>query len=507
MDISRQEYPTYDSNDLKELEFKRLASQGRSDSCYNLRGDWNGFQSNDAGTMWTPTDCSGYIWRGTASEQEASVLAQQTSCQRCGAHDASAAGDFDPANGLWYCSACWRLSQLINALSSDEEDSDDDDNDDDVDDDILRKLAACKGRHGHKSDNEDGVSTVGSTQADIPSSGESDAEGNSERVPAQMPWNRRPITMQPSEQSWAAQMRLRREQGAVTRRPERAPLQPSATSWAAQMQLRRLKKSGSPDVDTKSPEDISRSTRALLNKLTVERFESLAAQVISLIGSKCDTQEHLDALVAEIFAKATTDHAFCPLYADLCARLDAHLNQKELVIGGSVFRTALQKECQATYERDLRGSRDRDLLDGLQGDARYEMEVKLKCSRIGNLRLIGELLLRKLLTTRVVLVIAQELLNITGDGGVATESLVALLQVISPEFGSFDSSFANALKDIYVPLQRRTKDGKLSPRIQFLIRDLCDALPKECWVQTPTPVRNQLRTPRRSGAAVWRPKH
>jgi hypothetical protein len=278
------------------------------------------------------------------------------------------------------------------------------------------------------------------------------------------------------------------------------------------MRLRRQVKRGSDDAEGKSAQEVARSARALLNKLTAETFERLCVQMIALIAVPFFTEEHLAAVVTEIFSKAIADHSFCPLYANLCARLDAHMDQRdEAVGGGSAFRTSLQRECEARIERDQRGTSASAALAGLEGDARYEMEVKLKRGRIGSVRFLGELLLRKMLPPPAVLAVAKELLNTAGDGGSAIESLVAMLQVISPKPDNFDASFSTSLQAIYASLRRRTKDELLPPRMRFLIRDLLDLLPKEpavhrlhllCTAATP---RNQTRTPRHS--AVWKPKH
>jgi hypothetical protein len=289
-------------------------------------------------------------------------------------------------------------------------------------------------------------------------------------------------------------------------RPAWASLQPSVNSWASQMRLRRQTKQGSDDAETRPVEDVARSTRALLNKLTVEHFERLCAQMIALIVEPSFTPEHLAVVITEIVVKSITERAFCPLYADLCVRLNAHLSRSDDAVGSSAFCTSLHKECQARIESDLLGTSYRAAVSGLQGDALHEMEVKLKCRRVGSLRFAGELLLRKLLPASAVLALAKKLLNTTGDGGSAIESLVALLEVISPKLDSFDASFSTAAQHIYSSLRRRLKDGQLPPRIQFLVRNLFDGLPKECLEQSAPRSQIWMRhTPRRP--AVWKAKH
>jgi len=257
---------------------------------------------------------------------------------------------------------------------------------------------------------------------------------------------------------------------------------------------------------------LGRSVRSLLNKLTAERFEQLFGKLTGLVAEQSFNDEHLAAVVAEISSKAVADHTFCHLYADLCLRLDAHLAKAgEGFTQGASFSSSLQRECKERFERDLNQATDYSALDGLEGEALYEMEVKLKCGRLGNVRFMGQLLLRKLLPAEVVLASAKELLDLRNDAGSAVESLVALLHVIAPKFESLEASFASALKGICCSLRRRVTDEMLPTRIRFLIRDLLEILPRDCLVETspqapPVVKRSALTGPRRSFGQKWRPR-
>jgi hypothetical protein len=257
---------------------------------------------------------------------------------------------------------------------------------------------------------------------------------------------------------------------------------------------------------------MGRSVRALLNKLTAERFEKLFVQLTGLVATSAFSEEHLAAVVAEVFNKAITDHAFCHLYADLCSRLDAHMTQKgDTPTSDGSFRVSVQRECQNRFARELSQAGDRSAFANLEGDALYEMEVKMKCGRLGNMRFMGHLLLRQLLPADVILSSAKELLAVRNDGGSSVESLIALMQVITPKFDTFDAAFARGFKEICMSLRRLQDDASLPSRIRFLIRDVLAVAPAECLVQSPPPApatQPVVRGSRRSfGNQKWRPRH
>jgi hypothetical protein len=221
--------------------------------------------------------------------------------------------------------------------------------------------------------------------------------------------------------------------------------------------------------------DTARAARSLLNKLTEARFESLCSQILSL---ELSTPEHLAVVVAEIFEKATTQDAFRALYTELCMRFDAHLAPLNSSIGGKAFRKALVNECQATFERNLLPP-DASHFVGLTEDEHFETEMKFKTRRLGNMRFIGNLLVRRLLAPKLLPPIVHELIN--GDEA-ATESLIALLATVAPAFEAKPSLYQAPLRDAFAVLRRKMDGKDVCPRICCQINDLLDAKERG-WAQ------------------------
>jgi len=240
-------------------------------------------------------------------------------------------------------------------------------------------------------------------------------------------------------------------------------LSSSPTSWRTMHQSRR-----SPSSEEDSTTNVERMTRSLLNKLTAERFESLSSKILDLPFS---TEEHLAVAAAEIFEKATTQNCFRNLYTDLCMRLDEHLAKQPGAIGGKAFRRALVAECQATFERNLKPA-DEAIFEGLEGEERFEVEMKLKTRRLGNMRFIGDLLVRRLLAPKLLPPIVHELLTGNED---SLESLIALLMVVAPEFEKKTSLYQAPIRDAFGVLRRKSTDKGVCSRMRCQISDLFDA--------------------------------
>jgi hypothetical protein len=234
---------------------------------------------------------------------------------------------------------------------------------------------------------------------------------------------------------------------------KRSSLSSSPSSWGAMQSSRKAS-----TLESCTTAEIERMARSLLNKLTEERFESLCTKILALPLS---TPEHLAVVAAEIFAKATTQDCFRALYTELCMRLDKHLDGQASSIGGKAFRKALVTACQATFERHLQPP-DASLLLDLDEEERFEVEMKLKTRRLGNMRFIGDLLVRRLLAPKLLPPIVHELLNGNED---SLESLIALVTVVAPEFEAKPSLYQAPLKDAFQVFRRKLNDKSLSSRM------------------------------------------
>jgi len=249
-------------------------------------------------------------------------------------------------------------------------------------------------------------------------------------------------------------------------------------SWVAQQRLRR---SLEQETELVSAEELGRKALGLLNKLTQERFDSICEQIIALPSS---TVDHLGAIVAAIFEKATTEKGFLNLHTELCARLDTHFATNACQIGGKMFRKALVAECQACFERNLRAPFDPQSVTDMSYEGRYEMEVKHKTRTLGNMRFIGQLLVRKLLAAKVFFFIVNEMLDIGDD--TALESLAELLLVVAPVFEQKQTIYSAPLREVFAALKKKSKDSKVSTCIRCKLCDLLDARSRS-WTPRESP--------------------
>ena len=112
-----------------------------------------------------------------------------------------------------------------------------------------------------------------------------------------------------------------------------------------------------------SPELVQRKVKALLNKLTLEKFDSISDQILAWADKSVNETDGriLRQVIALIFEKATDEANFSEMYARLCRKLMEKVSPNvkdegvkgpdgQLVAGGGLFRKYLLNRCQEDYE-------------------------------------------------------------------------------------------------------------------------------------------------------------
>jgi hypothetical protein len=246
-------------------------------------------------------------------------------------------------------------------------------------------------------------------------------------------------------------------------------LEVSEGSWAATQRARRSTVSTAEVLDD---HEVVRAMKSILNKLTLEKFDYLYDQLIN-----CGIRNalHLELLIQEIFEKATTQHHFIDMYADLCARL----NENGVISDPSVkFKKILLSCCQASFEKHLTPPCE---IAGMEGEDRTIAENLYKTRMLGNIRFVGALLVRKMLASKVMLSICEELLQ--DPTPEALETLTAFLTVVGPTFDMAEWAYSTTLNAVFTQVDMLSKKAAVSSRVRCLLKDVTD-LRKAAWHDT-----------------------
>ncbi|KAI9248176.1 armadillo-type protein [Sporodiniella umbellata] len=274
--------------------------------------------------------------------------------------------------------------------------------------------------------------------------------------------------------------------------PPVAPLKKSENRWVP-----ASSKQSPSDIaiDGILPEDIIiRKTKALLNKLTMEKFESISGQIFEYCQqSKIENDgKALRTVIRLTFEKACDEPAFSAMWAKLCQSMrdrmtddivDKTLKDKnDMPISGVLlFRTYLFDRCQQEFESGWK-TKMPDLAAGEMLTDEYYAAAKAKRQGLGLIQLIGELYKLSMLSDKVIYSCLVKLCD--DPNNAEDEDVESLCRLLSTVGKTLDSKPKTSpwLDEFIGRIQgEMSASEKLTSRAKFMILDLAE-LRSNQWV-------------------------
>jgi translation initiation factor 4G len=250
------------------------------------------------------------------------------------------------------------------------------------------------------------------------------------------------------------------------------------------------------------PDLVQRKVKAALNKMTPEKFDKIADQILAIAAQSKDEADGrtLRQVIQLTFEKATDEAHWASMYARFCKRMletmspeikDESILDKNgnIVSGGNLFRKYLLNRCQEEFERGWKMDLP-DKPEGEPGDDKtpeavmlsdeYYIAAAAKRRGLGLVQFIGELYKLSMLTERIMHECVKKLVDYTGIPDEAEiESLTKLLKTIG---GNLDSTEkGKPMMDVYFTrIQSMIDTPELPSRLRFMLMDIVD-LRKKRW--------------------------
>ncbi|RFU35855.1 hypothetical protein B7463_g496, partial [Scytalidium lignicola] len=259
---------------------------------------------------------------------------------------------------------------------------------------------------------------------------------------------------------------------------------------------------GPPPGGHMEPDMVQRKVKAALNKMTPEKFDKIADQILAIAAQSKDEADGrtLRQVIQLTFEKATDEAHWASMYAKFCKRMletmspdikDESILDKNghVVSGGNLFRKYLLNRCQEEFERGWKLNLP-DKPEGERGEEKTEEAVMLsdeyytaaaaKRRGLGLVQFIGELYKLSMLTERIMHECVKKLVDYTGIPDEAEiESLTKLLRTIGSNLDSTEKG--RPMMDVYFArIQTMIDTPELPSRLRFMLMDIID-LRRKRW--------------------------
>ncbi|KAG1846586.1 armadillo-type protein [Suillus subalutaceus] len=262
---------------------------------------------------------------------------------------------------------------------------------------------------------------------------------------------------------------------------------------------------------------VDREVKALLNKLTMEKFETISDQIIHWANKSVNEKDGrtLIQVIRLVYAKAINEAACNEMYARLCRKMmeqispevqDDELKNTEgkPIAGGQLFRKYLINRCQEDFERRwfakeataaaaaAKASDDHATKAAHEKIGRNDAELcfeeyytteKARRQGLGLIKFIGELFKLQMLTERIMHECVKKLLGAENPEEEKIESLCQLLKTVGQ---LLDTPKACAHMDVYFTRMKELgKSFNVSSRMQFMLQDVIELRDRK-WVSQNT---------------------
>lgn len=174
----------------------------------------------------------------------------------------------------------------------------------------------------------------------------------------------------------------------------------------------------------------------------------------------------MELLIHEVFEKATLQHNFIEMYADLCVLLHDHFLAKPYASPDAdptnrknSFKKLLLDECQASFESTLVPPAP---VGELGSEEQCLAHLNYKAQLLGNIKLVGALLSRGMVAGKVGIAIMEEPLSKPTPE--ALESLASLLTAIGASFDWPDWKYKAMLSHIFQRVKALAEGKSCPPR-------------------------------------------
>ncbi|CAG8450416.1 9278_t:CDS:2 [Diversispora eburnea] len=235
-------------------------------------------------------------------------------------------------------------------------------------------------------------------------------------------------------------------------------------------------------------ETVQRKVKALLNKLTLEKFDSISDQIIDFANKSRDEREGriLKEVIRLTFEKSCDEPNFSQMYAQLCRkmmeRIDVEIIDENVknadgkfVQGGTLFRKYLLNRCQEDFEKGWKvnvplPSNEKGEPDLMSDE--YYTAAKAKRHGLGLIRFIGELFKLNMLTERIMHECIKKLLTVSGNPETPEEEeMESLCKLLTTVGQQLDHEKAKTHMDTYFSrMEDISRNPKISSRIRFMLQ-------------------------------------
>jgi translation initiation factor 4G len=272
--------------------------------------------------------------------------------------------------------------------------------------------------------------------------------------------------------------------------------------WVARSTSRK-----SQNIDPESPELVDGKVRALLNKLAMEKFDSISNQIIAWVNKSEREKDGrtLIQVIRMVVEKAADETVWSEMYARLCRKMMEQISHKmqdggiknaegKPIPGSQLFRKYLLNRCQEEFKRgwaakdasaaaavakasedetvEEANDKSKDSDDEPVYSEEYYTAQKTKRQGLGIIKFLGELFKLQILSEPSIHgCVKRILLSNFENPNLEEEQIESLCKLFTAIGKILDTNKARAHMDVYFSCMKELRrSGSVSSRMQYMLQ-------------------------------------
>ena len=230
-------------------------------------------------------------------------------------------------------------------------------------------------------------------------------------------------------------------------------------------QLARSETRWAPKKNTTDDEVVLKKVVGLLNKLTMEKFERLTEDLLTVGITSLVV---LKGVICLIFEKALAEQKFAAMYSELCVRLASGCPEFSDEDNGKIikitFKKILLNKCQEEFENAGKVVEP----ENLENEEEKELfHIKRRMRLIGLIKFICELFKKRMVAEKIVHACILHLLKKPED-----EEMECLCRLFEGAGQMLDREEARRHMDSYFDRMGKFPRSQFSSRVRFMMQDV-----------------------------------
>ena len=237
-------------------------------------------------------------------------------------------------------------------------------------------------------------------------------------------------------------------------------------------------------------QDIEKKVRALLNKLTMAKFDTVSDRIVEWANkSEMEKDGRALILVTRLVFESATRTTWSEMHALLCRKIMENISPNvrdddirdtggKLITGGQLFRKFLLNHCKQAFERSWPATESEGTPIKKVSESSGEVELysggydaakPTRGQALGLVQFIGELYKLQMLTDRVTHECIKRLLT-RADNNPEEAEIECLCRLLTTAGKLLDRPKAWAYVGIFWEVEKLRKNSNVVPRTQFMLQ-------------------------------------